>query len=113
MNKTNNSNLESLSPYKYTRLVEEGEFIATLRFTQWGKRLSLGCYFEMDDGNCFYLYAWRIQRGERKDQYCPRDSAPNFRYVMPGTRWIITTKRSKNGNVFWSTAEELLTEESL
>jgi len=95
-----------------TLLLQEGEFIATFILKAWGERIRLRCYFLTDDGKNFYLNAWRVQSGERKDQYCPRDSAPNFRHVKPGTRWLITTKRSKNGNVFWSTAEELLAEES-
>ena len=108
MYRDNYSYLQSPDKRGYSRLIEEGEYIATLNFKVWGKRMSLGCYFETDDGKKFYLYAWRIQYGERKDDYCPRDCAINFRDVKPGTRWLIKTRRSSKGNVYWSTAEELL-----
>ena len=95
-----------------TLFIEEGEFIATFVLKAWGERNRLRCYFFTDDGKNFYLNTWRVQSGERKDQYCPRDSAPNFRNVELGTRWLITTKSSRNGNVFWSKAEEILAGET-
>jgi len=98
---------ENTCKHKYNRLEEVGEYTATLVNKHWGKRKSLCCYFDTDDGKSFYLYAWRVQSGERVNQYCPRDSSPNFRDVDVGTRWRITTKISKQGNVYWSTAEAL------
>lgn len=90
----------------YKRLEEAGEYLVTLKFTTWGKQLCLGCYFEADDGERFYLYAWLQESGDRRGQYCPRECGPNFRYVKDGTRWRITTKLNKKGNVYWATAEE-------
>ena len=95
-----------------TLLVQEGEFTATFILKAWGERNRLRCYFLTDDGKSFYLNAWRVQSRDRKNQYCPRDSESNFRNVEIGTRWVLTTKRSSKGNVFWSTAENLLSGET-
>lgn len=92
---------------EYPRLQEVGEFVVTLKFRSWGKRKGLLCYFITDDGQKFHLYAWRIQSGERYEKYCPRDSWPNFAWVEDETKWLIVTKKSKYGNVYWSTAEHL------
>lgn len=89
----------------YKRLQEEGKFLVTLKFRVWGKSMNLGCYFQTDEGSRFYLYAWRIKGGVRDEQYCPRDSEPNFAEVEDDTRWLIETKKSRNGNIYWSTAE--------
>jgi len=106
MAKTENTGQVSAGLNRYTRLEEAGEYLATLRFTSWGKCLNLGCYFEADDGNRFYLYAWRKESGERHGQYCPREGGPNFRYIELGTRWLITTRLNSKGNIDWVTAEE-------
>lgn len=90
----------------YPQMQEEGKYLATLKFRGWGKSKALICYFETDDGRKFNLYAWRIQGGERNECYCPRDCGPNFAWVEDGTEWLIETKKSRNGNVFWSTAEK-------
>lgn len=90
----------------YPRLQEAGRFLVTLKFRSWGKNNSLICYFETDDRQTFHLYAWRIQGGERSECYCPRDSWPNFATVEDETRWIIETKISRTGNLFWATAEK-------
>ena len=90
----------------YPQLKETGKFLVTLNFRGWGKNNCLLCHFMTDDGRKFHLYAWRIQGGGRYECYCPRDSWPNFATVQDGTRWIVETKMTRNGNVFWATAEQ-------
>lgn len=100
------SELEEHGAKDYPRMQEVGQYHVILNFRSWGKANILLCYFEMDDGRKFHLNAWRRQGGDRDEQYCPRDSWPNFALVEDGTHWLIETKRSRNGNVFWSTAEK-------
>ena len=90
----------------YHFLQEPGEYRATLKFRTWGERMRLRCYFIADDGQKFYINAWRRQGGPMVNCYCPRDNGPDFEKVPDGTNWLITMKNSRNGNVFWSAAEQ-------
>ena len=94
---------------EYHWLKEEGEYIAILKNRAWLKLKNpcLGCYFESEDGTKFYLHAWRtpLAKGEH---YCPRNSDVWFETTNDETKWRLTLKTSKNGNVFWATAEEIL-----
>lgn len=91
---------------EYVLLRKEGEFIVTLKYRYWGKQLNLGCYFLSSDGEKFFLYAWRrkLINGEH---YCPRISNLGFENVEDNTKWIITARKNKNGNVVWLDAKEI------